>query len=93
MFNDVGEKIKKIAHVIFWIASGAYVLSGLFFFISGATAPSDNALLFHMIGGICIILIGPLSAWISCCFIYGFGELISNTDSIKKSSRNIERRV
>ena len=65
MFDNIGSKMKTLAKTIFWIETVAFLILGL------AISIADFALI-----GIAIIIVGPLVAWISSWFLYGFGEVI-----------------
>lgn len=87
LFNNPGEKIKKIALTIFWIE-----------FIGG----SITALIFTLIGilesGIVLVLLLPITiiislgiAWLSSILLYGFGELISNSVCLYEINNKIKQ--
>lgn len=44
----------------------------------------------YAIEGLVILIVGPISAYITSMFTYGFGELICNSDEAKKSLKRIE---
>ncbi len=68
MFNNPGEKIKKLAVISFVCG---IIISVILAFALGETFPIIIA----------ILLGGPLTAYISSLLLYGFGTLIVNTDS------------
>lgn len=70
MFENVGGKIKIVSKVMVWIEIIFSVIGGL-------------ALLFNrytQVAGLALLIAGPLVAWLSGLFLYGFGQLIENTD-------------
>ena len=70
MYNNIGEKIKGLAQGNFFVEAGGAIISGL-------------ALIFNENWwGIFIILGGPIVAWVSSWLLYGFGQLISNSDEV-----------
>lgn len=76
LFSNIGHKIKNLAKVITWVGIIFSVLFGLITLAAG---------------GIIIMIVGPLISWISSFTLYGFGQLIENSDKIVellKSSKN-----
>ena len=81
MYDFIGDKIKGLAKAIFFVEAIASVIGGLIL-ISIELA----------IVGILVIILGPLVAWVSSWLLYGFGQLIDNSDIIvtlmKKEAAN-----
>lgn len=65
MFDNIGGKIKVLAQVVCWIGITISVIFGLISF--------EN-------GGIVVIILGSLFSWIGSFTLYGFGQLIENSD-------------
>lgn len=79
MFDNIGGKIKVTAQVICWVGIIISVLIGL--------ASFEN-------GGIVLIILGSLSSWVGSFVLYGFGQLIENSDvlvELKKSESEGEK--
>jgi len=74
MFNNIGKKIKILASVIAIIG---ICCSIMFFLIKFFTA--NNIKL-----GIYVAIFGSLFSWIGSFVLYGFGQLIENSDKIVK---------
>ena len=70
MFNNIGNKIKTYAEVVSWIGIIASVFTGIVIMTTSA----------EFVLGLLICIIGSLLFWISSFFLYGFGQLIENTD-------------
>ncbi|MBQ9376104.1 MAG: hypothetical protein IJU04_07220 [Ruminococcus sp.] len=89
MLNNVGESIKNYAKIILIIILVIFPIAALIMFVisSNTYSHSDSELLI-IIGVILLVLI-PINA-IICTLIYGFGELICNSDEAKKSLKRIE---
>ena len=82
MFENIGDKIKVLAKVI-------CIVEIIFSIIFGAICMFIGKFrIAYIFNGIIIAFIGSLIAWISIFFMYGFGQLISNSDKIVK---NIEK--
>ena len=69
MFDNVGYKLKVVAKIVCWIGIIAAVVSGI------ALIVQRMALV-----GIVTIIGGALIAWLSALGLYGFGELVENSD-------------
>ena len=68
MFANVGGKIKAVAQVLTWIGIIGSVIGGL-------SMTSANFLV-----GILIAVVGALLSWVGSLALYGFGELVENSD-------------
>ncbi len=73
MFNNVGAKIKAIAKVAAWIGIAVCLIYGFVMLVS-----MENMALI----GLLIMTVGSLVSWISALVLYGFGELIENSNII-----------
>lgn len=80
MFNNIGEKIKKLAEIISIIGISISVLAGFIMIIFGAFA--DEGAIIGIGSGFVIMIVGSLLSWIGSFFTFGFGELIENTTVI-----------
>ena len=74
MFDNIGRKIKTLAQILAWIGIGASMVIGGMFMSKGV---SSSAWI-----GFSIAAIGSIVSWISSLMIYGFGQLIENTDDL-----------
>lgn len=79
MFDNIGGKMKSLAKVVCWIGIISCVISG---FVMTVT---DEDLTFL---GIVIIVIGSLVSWVSSFAVYGFGQLIENTDQLVQCAKD-----
>ena len=68
MFANVGGKIKAVAQVLTWIGIIGSVIGGL---------SMMNA---NFIIGILTAVVGSLLSWVGSLALYGFGELVENSD-------------
>ncbi len=78
MFSNIGGKIKSLAQVITWLG---IIVSVIWGFVLMAT---DEDLI---PAGLIIALLGSLISWISSFVLYGFGQLIENTDKLVELSK------
>ena len=72
MFDNIGNKLKNVAQVFAWLGIGASALIGIIVTIAYKTP----------LPGLLIIGLGCLGSWISSLVMYGFGQLIENTDKL-----------
>lgn len=84
MYDNIGSKIKNFATVLFIIMAIINIISGI------ALLMFVRKLWFV---GLLIATVGVLLSWVGTCFLYGFGQLIENTDILvreaKKQSNSI----
>ncbi len=73
MFTNVGSKIKTLAKVECWLGIILFVIFG---FVQMFTLNSGAA----VVSGLLTIGIGSLFSWIGSICLYGFGQLIENSD-------------
>lgn len=71
MFNKIGEKIKILAIVICIVGIIASLFVGMLFI-------ADNEFLL----GITTIVVGVLASWVSVFVLYGFGQLVENSEKM-----------
>ncbi len=72
MFTNIGAKIMTLALALCWF--------GIFASIAiGVIVLAKTELIFV---GILLMLFGPFLSWISSFLLYGFGQLIDNSDRI-----------
>ena len=91
MFSNIGRKIKVLAKVFCWlgiigsIVIGVLMISGSSYFTAISGNLGDDVAAFAAgspgaFGGIIFIIIGSLVSWISSFALYGFGELVDNSE-------------
>lgn len=88
MYDNIGSKIKTLAQVVFIIMAVISIISGIliiFSHISGILIIFSDGGAFII--GILTAGIGVLLSWIGTFFLYGFGQLIENTDILVKESK------
>ena len=78
MFDNIGGKIKLLAKIMFCIMAIGSVIGGIVIISDGY----DDVILV----GVAVMLLGPLFAWVSSWFMYGFGELIEKTGEIARNT-------
>ena len=78
MYDNIGEKIKGLAKVIF-------ILGAVLSFIAGFILILSYLIL--IFAGLLICILGPIFSWILSCVLYGFGELIDKACDIERNTR------
>ena len=78
MFDNIGGKIKTLAKVVCWIGIIACIITGIVLM-----ATDDDLILV----GILTAVVGSLLSWVSSFILYGFGQLVENSDTI--ANRNV----
>ena len=81
-FNDCSEKIKKLAKILFCIDLVAGVITAIVMFAEASDTWGDGTL--YTVLGFASLVVIPLLTWVSCIFLYGFGELIEKANSIDR---------
>jgi len=81
MFDNIGDKIKVLAKVMFFLELITALIMGFaLMFGEGETGGV----------GLIVFFVGPIVAWISSALLYGFGELIDKTCDIAENTRKYE---
>ncbi len=92
MFSNIGGKIKMLAKVLFWIGViGSVIIGGIFLISPRGTATFNysygySTQVSSVLAGIIFIFLGFLLSWISSMLLYGFGQLIENSDAIRENT-------
>lgn len=73
MFNNIGGKIKKLAGVMTWIGFVGAFIGG----IALMDSVGDDL---EIIVPVLVWVVGGLLSWVGSFLLYGFGQLIENTD-------------
>ena len=74
MFNNIGEKIKEVASLIFWLGTiASVILGGVAIFSAGD---------FGFVIMFVVLFVGFIISWASSFLLYGYGELIEKTSGI-----------
>ncbi len=74
MFSNIGKKIKTLAGILAWTGIIVSIIIGVAFCVIGGTV-------FIIVGPI-IMILGSIISWVSAFAIYGYGQMIENTNMI-----------
>ena len=72
MFDNIGSKIKTLAKVVCWIGIIGSIIAGIAMI---ATLGEVGVL-----SGLLTIVLGALLSWVGLFVLYGFGEMVENSD-------------
>lgn len=91
MFDNIGGKIKTVAKTIAWLGIIGSIIVG---FSMIAEANDSYYYYYHPSAtetwsGWLVMIVGSLSSWVSSLTLYGFGQLIENTDTISSEMESI----
>ncbi len=81
-YDNIGNKIKSLAWVIFLIESVGSILAG-FILLEIALDEKES---WMVLAGLAIMISGPVISWISTWVLYGFGEIIDKLCEIERNT-------
>lgn len=90
MFEDPGEKLKKLAVVLFWGITIVCVILAFTLGIERVHHTSSvsglvyTTSIFHDVLFFSLLLGGPLGAYILGLILTGFGELVENSEKVSE---------
>ena len=76
-----GQKIKTLAQVLTWLGIVASVFGGIVLIVDGG---------WELQSGLLVMVGGALLSWLGSLTLYGFGQLIENTEILVRRSRDGE---
>ena len=79
MFDNIGQKIKTLAMVVCWIGIIGSTATGLVLIGRGIDGPDVL-----VTSGVITVIFGPFLSWIGSFFMYGFGQLIDDTQKLRE---------
>lgn len=89
MFDNIGGKIKTVAATIAWLGIIGSIIIGIIIIAEANDSYYPSAT--ETLSGWLVIIVGSLSSWVSSFTLYGFGQLIENTDAISSEMESIRR--
>lgn len=89
MFDNIGGKIKTVAATIAWLGIIGSIIIGIIIIAEANDSYYPSAT--ETLSGWLVIIVGSLSSWVSSFTLYGFGQLIENTDAISSEMESIKR--
>ncbi len=77
MFSNIGNKLKTAAKIILWVGIAVSVIGGIVIIADGSVERRTNPMI---LPGLMTMIGGAFVSWISALGLYGFGELVENSD-------------
>lgn len=84
--SNIGGKIKYMATVLLFIGVIGSVLIGFSGFVIGCAEGDVGLALF----AIAYAVIGAIGSWVWCWLMYGFGQLVENSDKLFEEEEKTE---
>lgn len=85
LFDNISEKLKNTATVIFWIGTSVSVIIAIVMWIQSQDSYYTEELYTTL--GFVFFFIGPIISWITSILFFGFGELIEKATAIERNTR------
>ena len=89
MFDNIGGKIKGLAKVICWIGIIISVIVGIIL-LANSTIDYGKGIFggkqtdpLMVAAGLGVMIVGSLFSWLGSFVLYGFGQLVENSSSIR----------
>ena len=89
MFDNIGERIQSFARVFLWLGVAICGLVGFVLFVNGVSEDGTGVMIF----GLLLMTVGSLVSWVNFLLLYGFGQLIVNSDRIARNISRIARNI
>lgn len=88
-FANVGDKLCKVAKIVFWIGAIASAIAFLIMLIGAFRwiRWSFGQFLLTALYAVLILAAGILASWLGSLGMYGFGELIRRVQALEERSR------
>ena len=80
MFDNISDKMKSAATALAILGIIGSIIIGTFMIAEAKDSYYPSAT--EVLGGLLVMIVGSLSSWVSSFILYGFGQLIENTDVI-----------
>ena len=85
MFDEIGDKIKRVAKILCWIGIVGSVIIAIITFVKASESYRTEG--YYTAMGWILLIAGPLYSWVSASLAYGFGELIEKATEIANNTR------
>lgn len=84
MYNNIGGKIKGLAVFFCILGILGSLTVGTLAIVAGSELDFfvEDGVIYGAVGGVLIIIVGSLISWVSSFLLYGFGQLVQNSDRI-----------
>ena len=89
MFDKIGQKIKILAKLFCWFNIIINIIAAVILFIEADNIPSLRGI--FITAGLIALIAGPLFSWISSFVLYGFGQLVENSDTLAGTAPPVKK--
>lgn len=88
MFKNVGMSIKVLAKMQMFLGMAISALCGVIIAaVIVANAPNVGLVVAGIFAGIIVSILGAFISWCGSLLVYGFGQLVNNSDIIANQDR------
>lgn len=87
MFDNISDKMKSAATALAILGIIGSIIIGIIIISEANNSYYPSAT--GTLSGWLVIIVGSLSSWVSSFTLYGFGQLIENTDAICSEMKSI----
>ncbi len=91
MFKNCGGKIKGLAILFFILTILLFIAGGILVIVLGTEYGYHRYEGYYIAGGIVLMLLGPIIAWLGTILLYGYGELVEDTEANRKANEEIRQ--
>ena len=90
MFENIGSKIRGLARLILLVGVmlSAIAMIGIWITGGGLSGRMNGFMVFLF--GLLMGALGCLCAWVGAILIYGFGQLIEDTETIRHNTEDLQ---
>ena len=107
MFDNIGGKIKGLAKFLCWLGIIISLIMAILIWTGGAKVSSAFNSSYYgyssrsaanaasgtaVITGLVVLVVGSLASWLGSFFMYGFGQLIEDTQAIRAATDVMSRK-
>ncbi len=85
MFENIGGKIKVVAKISCWIGIVLSIVYAITLYGQAVEVRNDSGSILFIYATTCLFL-GPLGSWIGSFILYGFGQLVENSNILVENS-------
>lgn len=90
MFDNIGRKIRALARIVFFVGILGSGIGMLVMWITGGGLGNRVGGFTIFVTGLIIGLLGCLASWACGCVLYGFGQLVEDTEAIRQNTEDTQ---
>ena len=93
MFDNIGDKLRTFAAVLFLLGIIASVVLAIISFANAGDAYYNDEQTLFTIMGLVYLVVGSLSSWLSSLVLYALGDIYDNAEEIARNTKPIKEKV